>query len=447
MKSLLLSVTALHLLSAPLHGASSASPAPSGSLDFFATVPEEASKNARASAAALLGRYLKSEGDGHLCQQTAAFSNTWVEIKGLKITRITPGSVTKADEANGILEWALVSLGGDTHRTFKSGDSKWSAWNNGMPPLFPGSIQVVRRADGQWVASAFGLDYFSPIGNPSSTVALATASAQTSTNLSSGTTSQPTRSAPPTYVPTTPRNSNPPNAKVSGLGQPDKLPWPAAAVEDTPLRPISRAFLLLNEEVRRAFKWTFVAVFCTAFAPLLVTIISRKNRTLRMPDKSRPPPLPALSQDSEQNPIDLVQRRDNLMTPAELAFFAVLEPIVRSSYMISSKVRLADLFDVRPEGGQQAAFNKLSSKHIDFVLTDYQTSRILCGIELDDSSHSSPDRIARDRFVNELFADKQLPLLRVPHSWIYYPVALREALVKVGLTIPESNQTSKHPCI
>jgi len=37
------------------------------------------------------------------------------------------------------------------------------------------------------------------------------------------------------------------------------------------------------------------------------------------------------------------------MTPAEQAFFAVLEPIVRSSCMVSSKVRLADLFDVRQE--------------------------------------------------------------------------------------------------
>ena len=116
MKSILTLVSAFHLLSASLHGAPLDTPAPKGALNIFGSVPEATAKNARANAAALLGRYLKPEGDGHLCQQTAALSNTWVEIKGLKITRITPGSVTKADEANGIQEWAFVGLGGDTYR-------------------------------------------------------------------------------------------------------------------------------------------------------------------------------------------------------------------------------------------------------------------------------------------------------------------------------------------
>ena len=156
---------------------------------------------------------------------------------------------------------------------------------------------------------------------------------------------------------------------------------------------------------------------------------------------SSPPPIPTPNQKPDQNSLDLIERRDNLMTPAELAFFAVLEPIVRPTCMISSKVRLADLFDVRQERGQQAAFNKIVGKHIDFVLTDCQSSRILCAIELDDSSHNRLDRVERDSFVNELFAQKRLPLLRVPFSWTYYPAALREALAKAGVQIPEILQS------
>lgn len=133
--------------------------------------------------------------------------------------------------------------------------------------------------------------------------------------------------------------------------------------------------------------------------------------------------------------MSLLKRRENLMSPAEQAFFAVLEPIIRSTCMISSKVRLADLFDVSQGRGQQATFNKISNKHIDFVLTDPVTSRILCAIELDDSSHNRADRIQRDAFVNELFATQQLPLLRVPCAWTYYPQALRSALVDAGLPI------------
>jgi len=186
MRSLLTLVNAFYLLSASLHGAPPGTPAPKGALNIFGSVSDGTSKNARASATSLLGRYLKTEGDGYLCQQTAALSNTWVEIKGLKITRITPGSVTKADEANGILEWALVGLSADIHRTSKSGAPNWSSWNNGLPLLFPAGIQVVHHADGQWVASAPGLTYFAPIGNPSSTVALATASVTPRTNAANG---------------------------------------------------------------------------------------------------------------------------------------------------------------------------------------------------------------------------------------------------------------------
>jgi hypothetical protein len=149
----------------------------------------------------------------------------------------------------------------------------------------------------------------------------------------------------------------------------------------------------------------------------------------------QPPPLPPSTFTKDSNPIDLMRRKENLMTPAEQAFFAVLAPIVRPSCMVSSKVRLADLFEVRHARGQQAAFNKISSKHIDFVLTEPGTSRILCGIELDDSSHNRPDRIERDDFVNELFAANGMPLLRVPVAWTYYPQALRAELVKAGVSL------------
>lgn len=153
-------------------------------------------------------------------------------------------------------------------------------------------------------------------------------------------------------------------------------------------------------------------------------------------DRKSPPPWPAALPAPANNPLDLIQRTDNLLTPAELAFFAVLEPLVHSTHRISAKVRLADLFSAVQGPGQQTAFNKISRKHIDFVVTDSATSRILCGIELDDSSHNRPDRIERDRFVNELFARNQLPLLRVPFSWTYYPDGLREKLEKAGLILP-----------
>lgn len=119
------------------------------------------------------------------------------------------------------------------------------------------------------------------------------------------------------------------------------------------------------------------------------------------------------------------------MTDAEQKFFAVLQPLVAPSYHISSKVRLADIFDVLYAPGRKAAFNKIRSKHIDFVLTEPGTSRILCGIELDDNSHQRPDRVERDRFVNQLFASQSVPLLRVPWAHHYDPEALRQSIARI----------------
>jgi len=124
-----------------------------------------------------------------------------------------------------------------------------------------------------------------------------------------------------------------------------------------------------------------------------------------------------------------------LLTPAELSFFHVLERLVVPRYRVSSKVRLADLFDVKRLPGHRAALNKIIAKHVDFVVCEPATSKVLVAIELDDRSHEREDRIERDHFVNELFASNGLPLLRIPVEWSYNPVALRAKLVGAGLVV------------
>ena len=75
--------------------------------------------------------------------------------------------------------------------------------------------------------------------------------------------------------------------------------------------------------------------------------------------------------------LDLVRKKLHLVTPAERDFLAVLEPLVRPACRISVKVRLADLFEIRPERGRQSSYNLISNQHIDFILTEHGTSRIL----------------------------------------------------------------------
>ena len=122
-------------------------------------------------------------------------------------------------------------------------------------------------------------------------------------------------------------------------------------------------------------------------------------------------------------------RRKKLMTRSEIEFFRVLRDAVNNDWEIFAMVRIADLLAVPGDtGNQQSWLNRILSKHVDFVICDRDSLEILVAIELDDASHSRPDRVERDAFVNDAFADARLPLLRIPVSDSYDKSRLRRSI-------------------
>jgi Protein of unknown function (DUF2726) len=124
-------------------------------------------------------------------------------------------------------------------------------------------------------------------------------------------------------------------------------------------------------------------------------------------------------------------RRRYLLTSAEQAFYKTLREIV-GDFLILPKVRLADLIDADDRHKYwQANFNRVKSKHIDFVLCDSKTKPLIA-IELDDPSHEREDRRNRDNDVDRLFAAVSFPLLRVRVQERYEPGELsRQLLTKL----------------
>ena len=140
------------------------------------------------------------------------------------------------------------------------------------------------------------------------------------------------------------------------------------------------------------------------------------------------------------------QRKEYFLTNAERSFFGVLQGAVGQQYLIFAKVRLADLVfipkgtfsAVRPEGVEgwtaesprawRSHMNRIQSKHIDFVLCDRQSVRPLVAIELDDSSHQSADRQARDTVVEGVLEAAGLPLFRIAVRTGYNPADLTRAI-------------------
>lgn len=104
-----------------------------------------------------------------------------------------------------------------------------------------------------------------------------------------------------------------------------------------------------------------------------------------------------------------------ILTDREYEFYKRLKPLA-DEYGLSvySKVRLADLIEPKPKAENpywMECFNKIKAKHIDFALADEDTA-IVALIELDDTSHSRPDRVERDDFVNAVLENTGYTLLR-----------------------------------
>lgn len=98
------------------------------------------------------------------------------------------------------------------------------------------------------------------------------------------------------------------------------------------------------------------------------------------------------------------KKNDFIFTKNEYACYKTLKPLAdKYGLEIFSKVRLADIVSVNSNTtDKQRWFNRIKSKHIDFVLLDNQYLQPKLLIELDDSSHDTTKRIERDKFVDEV---------------------------------------------
>jgi hypothetical protein len=127
------------------------------------------------------------------------------------------------------------------------------------------------------------------------------------------------------------------------------------------------------------------------------------------------------------------ESQDTLLTPAERSFFGVLEQVAGSQFRLFAKVRLADIVNVKPARGEnrsgwQSALNRITSKHVDFVLCDQKSFRIVGIIELDDKSHRHSDREERDDFLDAALQQADIPMLRIPARSSYSTNELRNQI-------------------
>jgi len=132
--------------------------------------------------------------------------------------------------------------------------------------------------------------------------------------------------------------------------------------------------------------------------------------------------------------------KDDFLSPAELSFYHVLKSIVGDHLTVLSKVRMIDIFYIARPNENYSYRGRISQKHVDFLLCQPKTMKLIAGIELDDSSHQRQDRIERDEFVNRVFEVADLPLIRIPAQRTYNTQELTSILkTKLSSSTKTSN--------
>lgn len=119
-------------------------------------------------------------------------------------------------------------------------------------------------------------------------------------------------------------------------------------------------------------------------------------------------------------------RRAHFMTEREAACYRVLLEAVGDQYFVFPQAALTSIFNEKIRGQDwRASRAHVNRKSVDFVLCDKDKMAPVLAIELDDWSHARVDRQERDRTVEQIFDQADMPLLRITDS-----VNLREKIAE-----------------
>lgn len=108
-------------------------------------------------------------------------------------------------------------------------------------------------------------------------------------------------------------------------------------------------------------------------------------------------------------------KKKYFFSQSEQELFRILtESLDASRYAIFPKVRLGDFIEVDlPKGERMPYWNRIKSRHVDFLIWDIEQRTILAGIELDGISHNGTKAIEADDFKNKLYETVGIKLVRI----------------------------------
>lgn len=148
----------------------------------------------------------------------------------------------------------------------------------------------------------------------------------------------------------------------------------------------------------------YLALIFVIIILIIENIINRKNRESENKEEEK-----------NINYKDLYIKKDYIMTEQEYKFYRLLKNYTsKNNLNLFAQVSLYAIVNSK----YYSDFNKIKSKSIDFVITDVNCKIKLC-IELDDYTHIKENRQNRDKFIDELFKQLEIKMLRIPEQNYY----------------------------
>ena len=143
----------------------------------------------------------------------------------------------------------------------------------------------------------------------------------------------------------------------------------------------------------------YLALIFVIIILIIENIINRKNRESENKEEEK-----------NINYKDLYIKKEYIMTEQEYKFYRLLKNYTsKNNLNLFAQVSLYAIVNSK----YYSDFNKIKSKSIDFVITDVNCKIKLC-IELDDYTHIKENRQKRDNFIDKLFEELEIKMLRIP---------------------------------
>lgn len=145
--------------------------------------------------------------------------------------------------------------------------------------------------------------------------------------------------------------------------------------------------------------------------------------------------------------IDLPLRRTRtLFSPTERGALGLLEQAVGAKYRIFGKVRIADV--VRPVASAEPAlrhraWQRLRSRHFDFVLCRPDDLAVVCAVEVDAGRRTTTADRRHAEFVGAVCRAAGLPLMHMPDDERCSVLELRHLLARA--TSPGGSAGEQQP--